>query len=178
MHRRMAVGFFCAAALVRGQGFAPLKKAAVREAPGIEQYVRNPKLLVALGKALFWDMQVGADNRTACATWHFHAGVDHRAHRLSEHDFPFSSVRRRRRHSLGHPSRFEPEKRVGRRDSIRNGRPAARDAAQYADCHQRRVSRADASRRQASDVFTGRTPFGDSDTRANAAAMVNGELVP
>ena len=32
----------------------------------------------ALGKALFWDMQVGSDGVQACATCHFHAGVDNR----------------------------------------------------------------------------------------------------
>src|SRR5258705_3249775 len=35
--------------------------------------------LIVLGKALFWDVQVGSDGRTACATCHFHAGADHRA---------------------------------------------------------------------------------------------------
>ncbi len=32
----------------------------------------------ALGKAFFWDVQVGSDGRTACATCHHHAGVDSR----------------------------------------------------------------------------------------------------
>ncbi len=32
----------------------------------------------ALGKALFWDMQVGSDSVQACGTCHFHAGVDNR----------------------------------------------------------------------------------------------------
>ncbi|HSB20153.1 MAG TPA: hypothetical protein VLD85_09115, partial [Anaeromyxobacteraceae bacterium] len=32
----------------------------------------------ALGKALFWDMQVGSDSVQACASCHFHAGVDNR----------------------------------------------------------------------------------------------------
>jgi cytochrome c peroxidase len=32
----------------------------------------------ALGKALFWDMQVGSDGVQSCGTCHFHAGVDHR----------------------------------------------------------------------------------------------------
>ncbi|MBI5687728.1 MAG: cytochrome C peroxidase [Verrucomicrobia bacterium] len=32
---------------------------------------------VALGKALFWDMQVGSDGQ-ACASCHFHAGADNR----------------------------------------------------------------------------------------------------
>jgi cytochrome c peroxidase len=31
-----------------------------------------------LGKALFWDMQVGSDGVQACGTCHFHAGVDNR----------------------------------------------------------------------------------------------------
>ena len=34
--------------------------------------------LVALGKALFWDMQVGSDGIQACASCHFHAGADNR----------------------------------------------------------------------------------------------------
>jgi hypothetical protein len=32
-----------------------------------------------LGKALFWDMQVGSDGVQACASCHFHAGVDNRS---------------------------------------------------------------------------------------------------
>jgi cytochrome c peroxidase len=32
----------------------------------------------ALGKALFWDMQVGSDGVQACGTCHFHASVDNR----------------------------------------------------------------------------------------------------
>ena len=34
--------------------------------------------LQALGKALFWDMQVGGDGIQSCATCHFHAGADNR----------------------------------------------------------------------------------------------------
>jgi cytochrome c peroxidase len=34
--------------------------------------------LIALGKALFWDMQVGSDGVQACASCHFHAGADNR----------------------------------------------------------------------------------------------------
>jgi hypothetical protein len=33
---------------------------------------------IQLGKALFWDMQVGSDGLTACASCHFHAGADSR----------------------------------------------------------------------------------------------------
>lgn len=41
-------------------------------------YVKNDAAAVALGKALFWDMRVGSDDRTACATCHHHAGIDSR----------------------------------------------------------------------------------------------------
>lgn len=34
--------------------------------------------LIVLGKALFWDMQVGSDGIQACASCHFHAGADNR----------------------------------------------------------------------------------------------------
>jgi cytochrome c peroxidase len=40
--------------------------------------VRDREAAVQLGKALFWDTRVGSDNRTACATCHFHAGADAR----------------------------------------------------------------------------------------------------
>ncbi len=35
--------------------------------------------LQRVGKALFWDMQLGGDGIQACATCHYHAGADHRA---------------------------------------------------------------------------------------------------
>jgi cytochrome c peroxidase len=41
-------------------------------------YVANLPAAIRLGKALFWDMQAGSDNKTACATCHFHAGQDGR----------------------------------------------------------------------------------------------------
>ena len=55
-----------------------LRKVPVPRQTQTEEYVRDPTLLVVLGKALFWDMQVGSDSRTACGTCHFHAGADHR----------------------------------------------------------------------------------------------------
>lgn len=36
------------------------------------------KIAIVLGKALFWDMQVGSDNIQACASCHFNAGADNR----------------------------------------------------------------------------------------------------
>jgi cytochrome c peroxidase len=57
---------------------ASLKGVAIPQRPGLPQFVADPQALVVLGKALFWDAQVGSDGRTACATCHFHAGADHR----------------------------------------------------------------------------------------------------
>jgi cytochrome c peroxidase len=42
-------------------------------------YVANLNAAIRLGKALFWDMQAGSDNKTACATCHFQAGADSRS---------------------------------------------------------------------------------------------------
>src|SRR5436190_16404247 len=69
------------AQLVLGQNFGPgsLKRVPIPQPTNLAKYVRNRSALVALGKALFWDMQVGSDGRQACASCHFHAGADHRA---------------------------------------------------------------------------------------------------
>jgi hypothetical protein len=40
--------------------------------------VKNVAVLQSLGKALFWDTQVGNGNHQACASCHFHAGADSR----------------------------------------------------------------------------------------------------
>lgn len=40
---------------------------------------RAKQAATVLGKALFWDMQVGSDNVQACASCHFNAGADFRA---------------------------------------------------------------------------------------------------
>src|SRR5262249_45306273 len=41
--------------------------------------VKDQAALLRLGKALFWDMQVGSDGVQACATCHFNAGADTRS---------------------------------------------------------------------------------------------------
>ncbi|HEV8637180.1 MAG TPA: cytochrome c peroxidase, partial [Chloroflexota bacterium] len=46
--------------------------------PELGNFVQDEAAAVQLGKALFWDTQVGGDGRTACATCHFKAGVDAR----------------------------------------------------------------------------------------------------
>jgi cytochrome c peroxidase len=50
----------------------------VPEPTQIDAFVRDEDWAVALGKALFWDVQVGSDGQTACATCHGLAGVDPR----------------------------------------------------------------------------------------------------
>ena len=42
------------------------------------EFVADVPNAVLLGKALFWDVQLGSDGLTACASCHFHAGVDNR----------------------------------------------------------------------------------------------------
>ncbi len=41
-------------------------------------YIANQAAAIQLGKTLFWDMQAGSDNKTACATCHFQSGADTR----------------------------------------------------------------------------------------------------
>src|SRR3989475_2573978 len=41
-------------------------------------FVRNEAAAVALGKALFWDMQLGSDGIQTCGSCHFHGGADNR----------------------------------------------------------------------------------------------------
>ena len=60
-------------------GPGSLKQVAVPETTDLSTYVRNRNVAIALGKALFWDMQVGSDGVQACATCHFRAGADPRS---------------------------------------------------------------------------------------------------
>lgn len=57
----------------------PLKNVSVPGPRNLGEFVRNREAALALGKALFWDMQVGSDGVLACASCHFHAGVDSRS---------------------------------------------------------------------------------------------------
>jgi cytochrome c peroxidase len=59
-----------------GDGLAPLGSVPVPSPGGGE--IVNPPAAVQLGKALFWDIQVGGDGRTACASCHYFAGEDTR----------------------------------------------------------------------------------------------------
>lgn len=75
----------CISTGVLAHGFGPLptslKGAPVPEVPGLldgpDPIIINKDKAIILGKALFWDMNVGSDG-VACATCHFHAGADRR----------------------------------------------------------------------------------------------------
>jgi cytochrome c peroxidase len=56
----------------------PLSKIPVPEPANLSQFVKNKSAAIKLGKALFWDMQVGSDGIQACASCHFSAGADNR----------------------------------------------------------------------------------------------------
>jgi cytochrome c peroxidase len=57
---------------------APLKAVPVPEPATLMNFVKDRQAAINLGKALFWDMQVGSDGQQACASCHFHAGADSR----------------------------------------------------------------------------------------------------
>lgn len=60
-------------------GPGSLKQVPLIQPSGLSDYVRNRNAAIALGKAWFWDMQVGSDGIQACATCHFRAGADPRS---------------------------------------------------------------------------------------------------
>ncbi|HEY7639130.1 MAG TPA: cytochrome c peroxidase [Steroidobacteraceae bacterium] len=60
-------------------GPGSLKALRPHRIPELDTYVRDRRAAIALGKALFWDMQVGSDGIQACATCHFRAGADPRS---------------------------------------------------------------------------------------------------
>lgn len=59
----------------------PLQNVPLPAVPGLldgaSPVVVNKNMAIALGKALFWDMNVGSDGQ-ACGSCHFHAGADSR----------------------------------------------------------------------------------------------------
>ncbi|WP_243311312.1 cytochrome-c peroxidase [Fundidesulfovibrio agrisoli] len=88
----------------------PLSSIPVPAIPGIGNYIKDQDAAIRLGKALFWDMQVGSDGVQACASCHFQGGADVRSGNtlnpggdgnftvkgangsLSPSDFPFHKV--------------------------------------------------------------------------------------
>ncbi|AJR09021.1 cytochrome-c peroxidase [Photobacterium gaetbulicola] len=58
-------------------GLGSLKGIKPAPVPGLDEYVKNEKAAIKLGKALFWDMQAGSQGQ-ACASCHYSAGADNR----------------------------------------------------------------------------------------------------
>ncbi|NJR73805.1 MAG: cytochrome C peroxidase [Scytonema sp. CRU_2_7] len=58
---------------------ASLKTVSIPEPDNIDDFIRDKTAAIALGKVLFWDMQVGSDGIQACASCHFHGGADNRS---------------------------------------------------------------------------------------------------
>lgn len=61
------------------QPLASLKTVSVPEPDNLGDFVKDKVAAIALGKTLFWDMQVGSDGIQSCASCHFHAGADNRS---------------------------------------------------------------------------------------------------
>lgn len=62
-----------------------LKNVEVPLPGNLNDFVKNRLAAIQLGKALFWDVQVGSNGKQACATCHFSAGVDHRSNNNTVH---------------------------------------------------------------------------------------------
>lgn len=58
---------------------ASLKTVPIPQPDNIGDFIRNKTAAIALGKSLFWDMQVGSDGVQSCASCHFNAGADSRS---------------------------------------------------------------------------------------------------
>ena len=59
--------------------FGPLSSVSVPRPDNINNFIKNKTAAIALGKTLFWDMQVGSDGIQSCASCHFNAGADSRS---------------------------------------------------------------------------------------------------
>lgn len=62
----------------RAHGVDALATVAVPRPSNLGAFVVDEQAAIVLGKALFWDMQVGSDGQ-ACASCHYQAGADNRA---------------------------------------------------------------------------------------------------
>ena len=79
----------------------PLSVAAVPQPANLGGFVRDRAAGVALGKALFWDMQLGSDGKVACASCHFAAGADSRSKNMLSPGVQPNFLEHRPNHQLG-----------------------------------------------------------------------------
>ena len=56
----------------------PLNTVPIPLPATLDLYIKDRTAAIKLGKALFWDMQLGSDGITACASCHYQAGADGR----------------------------------------------------------------------------------------------------
>ena len=56
----------------------PLNTVPIPLPATLDLYIKDRAAAIKLGKALFWDMQLGSDGITACASCHYQAGADGR----------------------------------------------------------------------------------------------------
>lgn len=56
-----------------------LKGVAIPTPSNLADFVLDKHAAIVLGKALFWERQIGSDSVQACASCHFHAGADNRS---------------------------------------------------------------------------------------------------
>src|SRR4028119_1692903 len=60
------------------EALVSLKTVPVPEPSNLGEFVKDKKAAIVLGKALFWETQVGSNGMQACASCHEHAGVNSR----------------------------------------------------------------------------------------------------
>ncbi|MBY5945715.1 cytochrome-c peroxidase [Photobacterium rosenbergii] len=58
-------------------GLGSLKGIKPAPVPGLDEYIKDEKAAIKLGKALFWDMQAGSQGQS-CGSCHYNAGADNR----------------------------------------------------------------------------------------------------
>ncbi|MBI4910731.1 MAG: cytochrome C peroxidase [Acidobacteria bacterium] len=209
----------CFPLLAQLGGLRSLRSVSLPQPTELDKYVRDTKTLAVLGKALFWDVQIGSDGLTACATCHFHAGADHRLqNQLSS---PHDSVRQVTVNQVleegAFPFRLLSNPADNRSGFLRDNRQVAGSAGiiyrKFQDVTTgtgadlgaeeagpaafvmgglkvRQVTARNTPTvinalfnvvnfwdGRASNVFTGATPFGDSDTTWKALVVRDGALV-
>jgi cytochrome c peroxidase len=149
-----------------------LKTVSVPMPSELSKYVRDEKLLVALGKALFWDMQVP-----------FHVLADPNDNRspvLRDTPAVVGSAGMFRRVFVDIVSGTAPDDGFDAGDTPAfsvNGVQARRVTTRNSPTVINAVFNArNFWDGRASDIFTGFTPFGDSDPRANVLVVRNGSL--
>ncbi len=116
MKSSMAITTLVVTAIIAGHAVSAqvatppsLKTVPIPTPSNLTEFVKDKTAAIALGKALFWDMQVGSDGLMSCASCHFHAGADNRSknqlhpgfnqqftsgvnHQLQPAEFPFHKL--------------------------------------------------------------------------------------